>query len=152
MSCIILPATYFVPNSNSSIVQKFRDDSVDALYQIHQNHVLLIFVLLYVVSIACFNYFGISITRELTAVHRTLIDSTRTICIWLVDIVIYYAINKDFGEPWNTPGSYLQLYGFSLLVLGTLIYNKTIEIPCFVCLDYARASFFKETQLDAIND
>jgi hypothetical protein len=48
MSCIILPAIYFVPESNSSIVMSFRDDSIDALYQMRNNYIILIFVLLYV--------------------------------------------------------------------------------------------------------
>jgi hypothetical protein len=69
-------------------------------------------------SIAFFNFFGVSISKELSAIHRTLIDATRTICVWIVQIFIYYVVSKDYGEAWSHPGSYLQLFGFVLLVLG----------------------------------
>ena len=42
------------------------------------------------------------------AIHRTLIDACRTMLVWGVDLVIFYAFNAPaFGEPWNNY-SYLQ--------------------------------------------
>ena len=49
----------------------------------------------------------------------------RSLLVWVSDLVIFYVItNGDFGEAWNW-SSWLQLLGFSVLVLGTVVYNYT---------------------------
>jgi len=40
----------------------------------------------------------------------------------------------DYGEDWNE-WSYLQAGGFCLLIVGTIIYNEIIKMPC---LEYAQ--------------
>jgi len=128
MAVILVPILYFVPN-NSSIGQIFHDDSIDAIIQMFNNYVLFLFVMLYLLSIAFYNFFGLTLTKITTAVHRTLIDACRTICVWGAELLCYYTIDPKFGEPWKSPQSYMQLGGFVLLVTGTLIYNEVIVIP-----------------------
>ncbi len=72
---------------------------------------------------------NILVTKKLTAVHRTLVDALRTILVWGVDLFIYYLIDKNFGEEWNHY-SYIQVLGFLLLLVGTMIYNAVIKLPC----------------------
>ena len=60
-------------------------------------------------SIAFFNYFGLSVTRHVSATARSLTDTSRTLSIWLVSL----------GLGWEKllfPISLLQVLGFSLLV------------------------------------
>lgn len=128
MAVILIPILYLVPN-DSAIGQIFHDDAVDAVVQMFHNYVLFIFVMLYLLSIAFYNFFGLTLTKITTAVHRTLIDACRTICVWGAELFVYYTINHKFGEPWKSPQSYMQLGGFVLLVTGTLIYNEVIVIP-----------------------
>ena len=42
------------------------ENSIDALYQIGNSPRLLVFCLLYLTSIAFYNYFGLAVTRSLT--------------------------------------------------------------------------------------
>ena len=82
----------------------------------------------YIISIAFYNYCGMAITKSLSAIHRTLIDALRTILVWGVDLLIYYAFNSStFGEPWTTY-SPLQLGGFIFIVLGTLMYKEIFVV------------------------
>jgi len=129
MAIALIPILYFVPGG-TALGNIFHDDSIDAVVQMFNNWVLLVFILLYLFSIAFYNFFGLTLTKITTAVHRTLIDACRTIAVWGAELFVYYAINEEFGEPWKTPQSYLQLLGFALLVTGTLIYNEIITIPC----------------------
>jgi drug/metabolite transporter (DMT)-like permease len=123
MCLILLPAMYFIP------FPLFHDDSVDAIEKTKNDNLLLAMMLLYIVSIAFYNFCGISVTKQLTAVHRTLVDASRTILVWVVDIIIFYfSSNKEYGESW-TKHSYVQLIGFFILIVGTLIYNAVIKIP-----------------------
>jgi hypothetical protein len=60
-------------------------------------------------SISFFNYFGLSVTRHVSATARSLADTCRTLSIWIVSL----------GLGWERllwPISLLQVVGFSLLV------------------------------------
>ena len=58
------------------------------------------------------------ITKYASAAQRSTVDTCRTLVIWCV----FLAMGSEkflIGE----------LFGFFLLVLGTLVYNEIIEIP-----------------------
>ena len=60
-------------------------------------------------SIAFFNFFGLSVTRHVSATARSLTDTCRTLIIWIVSL----------GLGWEVllwPMSLLQVAGFGLLV------------------------------------
>ncbi|CAG8502670.1 1161_t:CDS:2 [Acaulospora colombiana] len=73
-------------------------------------------------SIAFFNYFGLSVTRSISATARSTIDTSRIVFIWIVSLFI----------GWET-FSWLQVVGFIVLICGTFIFNDVISPPsCFV--------------------
>jgi len=94
----------------------------------HNTH-LIFTVLLYMFVIMGLNATAMMVTQQFTAVHRTILEAARTLCIWITNLFIYYTINNNFGEVW-TDWSYLELGGFMLLLLGMFIYNRVIELPC----------------------
>lgn len=51
--------------------------------------------------------------------------------VWAVDLVLFYLnVGKGtVGESWSTPASFLQLGGFLLLLLGTIIYAQVGILP-----------------------
>ncbi|CAG2218288.1 unnamed protein product [Mytilus edulis] len=128
---VVLPVMYFIPGSD---VNNSYENSLDAIYQIFSEPRLLVFCLLYLLSIAFYNYFGLAVTKSLTAVHRTLIDACRTILVWVVDLLIFYAFDKDFGEPFDKTYGLLQVDGFLFLLIGTALYNELVVVPCIPCL------------------
>lgn len=69
-------------------------------------------------SIAFFNFAGISVTKEMSATTRMVLDSARTIVIWLFSIVFKW---QKFQA--------LQLLGFVFLISGMFIYNNIIFAP-----------------------
>ena len=61
------------------------------------------------ISISLLNFFGLSLTRHVSATVRSLTDTCRTITIWIVSL----------GLGWEVlvwPISLLQVAGFGLLV------------------------------------
>jgi drug/metabolite transporter (DMT)-like permease len=60
-------------------------------------------------SIGFYNFFGMSVTRHLSATIRSIIDTCRTISIWIVSLVLGWEV---LVWPW----SLLQVAGFSFLV------------------------------------
>jgi len=74
------------------------------------------------ISISLFNYFGLSVTRHVSATARSLTDTCRTLSIWIVSL----------GLGWEKilfPISLLQVVGFSLLVYGTFVFNNLVSPP-----------------------
>jgi drug/metabolite transporter (DMT)-like permease len=73
-------------------------------------------------SIALFNFFGLSVTRHVSATARSLVDTCRTLAIWIVSL----------GLGWEKllfPISLLQVLGFGLLVYGTFLFNNLVAVP-----------------------
>ena len=70
------------------------------------------------ISIAFFNFAGISVTKELTATTRMVLDSVRTLVIWAVSMAIGW---QNFF--------FLQLIGFCILLTGMMLYNDIIILP-----------------------
>ncbi|CAL1536291.1 unnamed protein product [Lymnaea stagnalis] len=127
MTFIILPSMYFVPGSDA---HGSYENSLDALVQMGNDAKLMVMCFLYLLSIAFYNFFGLAVTRSLTAVHRTLIDACRTIIVWLASLFVYYVINKDYGEPFDKSYGLLQVDGFAFLLIGTALYNQLMDVPC----------------------
>ncbi|KAJ2237756.1 hypothetical protein H4R99_000717 [Coemansia sp. RSA 1722] len=69
-------------------------------------------------SIAFFNYFGLSVTRYLSATSRATIDTCRTLFIWMSSLALGW-------ESFN----WIQVVGFVVLVYGTFVYNRVLKLP-----------------------
>lgn len=126
MAIIVLPVLYYIPGEQN---HHSYENSLDALLMIKNNAKLLIMSVLYICSISFYNFFGLSVTKSLTAVHRTLIDACRTIVVWLVDLFIHYVFDESFGEAWDKRYGIFQVDGFLFLMLGTALYNELLIIP-----------------------
>jgi len=71
-----------------------------------------------IVSISFFNFAGVSVTKELSATTRMVLDSVRTLVIWMVSLAVKW-------QQFN----YLQVIGFLLLIVGMCLYNNVIIVP-----------------------
>ena len=60
------------------------EDAYDGCYQLAHNPLLALAFAGTIISIAFFNFAGISITKELSATTRMVLDSVRTLVIWMV--------------------------------------------------------------------
>lgn len=65
-----------------------------------------------------FNFFGLSVTRSVSATSRSTIDTCRTLFIWIVSL----------GLGWET-FKWLQVVGFALLVYFTFLFNGIVQPP-----------------------
>eukprot|EP00401_Gymnodinium_catenatum_P039886 CAMPEP_0117566312 /NCGR_PEP_ID=MMETSP0784-20121206/57028_1 /TAXON_ID=39447 /ORGANISM="" /LENGTH=431 /DNA_ID=CAMNT_0005364151 /DNA_START=70 /DNA_END=1365 /DNA_ORIENTATION=- len=82
----------------------------------------------YMVSISVYNLVGITVGKKMSAVVRCLVDSCRTIVVWLVNIVLYYFVSPQYGAAWKAH-TWLTVVGFMVLVVGTLLYNEVLPPP-----------------------
>ena len=111
-------AFYFIPASFSSIRPERLENVIDAAYQIGNSRNLVLATIGLVLSISFFNFTGVTVTKEMNATTRMVLDSVRTLFIWVVSLSI----------PWESFQP-LQPVGYVLLVCGTFIYYNLVFGP-----------------------
>ncbi|KAI6246423.1 hypothetical protein HI914_05434 [Erysiphe necator] len=109
-------------------------DIVEGWHEVTQNKGIGISSILIMISIGGFNYFGLSVTRNVSATARSTIDTCRTLFIWMVSLFL----------GWET-FKWLQILGFGLLVYGTFLFNRLIKPPSSRCIQ-------RETEEDLISE
>lgn len=113
---LMIPLNYihggsiFGDNSQGTI-----EASLDALIQIGNSGRLFMAIVGITVSIAFFNYAGLSVTQQMSSTTRMVLDSFRTIVIWAFSLTVGW---EDFH--------FLQLIGFTVLLIGMSCYNNVI--------------------------
>ncbi|KAL6704081.1 hypothetical protein ACN47E_008744 [Coniothyrium glycines] len=99
-------------------------NATEGLYQMTHFRSIAVSSVLIMISIGGFNFFGLSVTRTVSATSRSTIDTCRTLFIWIVSL----------GLGWET-FKWLQVAGFALLVYGTFLFNDLIRPPLKACID-----------------
>lgn len=94
------------------------EHTFDAIYQVNHSHFLFLTVFASIISIAFFNWSGITVTKESSCIARATIDTSRTIVIWVVELALMWS---HF--------SWTQLGGFITLAIGSIIYNEVYQFP-----------------------
>ena len=97
-------------------------DMEEGWREITHYRVVAVTSILIMISIGGFNFFGLSITRSVSATARSIIDTCRTLFIWIVSL----------GLGWET-FKWLQILGFALLVYGTFLFNEIVRPPLKAC-------------------
>eukprot|EP00747_Dinoflagellata_sp_TGD_P183964 gnl/TRDRNA2_/TRDRNA2_39224_c1_seq1.p1 gnl/TRDRNA2_/TRDRNA2_39224_c1~~gnl/TRDRNA2_/TRDRNA2_39224_c1_seq1.p1 ORF type:complete len:427 (+),score=76.24 gnl/TRDRNA2_/TRDRNA2_39224_c1_seq1:44-1324(+) len=138
---IMLSVMYVLPGNDAGSYE----NALDSIYMLGGSGELLGFVLLYLVSISFFNFFGVSIAGRLSAVTRTINDALRTGIVWTVQLLLFYAGSTTYGQGLKDH-SWMQLVGFLMLILGNLVNHKVLKIPC---ISYPDADAVPQGQLQA---
>jgi drug/metabolite transporter (DMT)-like permease len=115
MSCLLIMFQFIPGSANGGKLE----NTPDAVFQLGNSSIILLATLGNLVSIAFFNFFGISVTKEMSATTRMVLDSVRTFIIWAFSLIV----------GWQTFG-WMQVVGFVLLLTGTCVYQKIIVMPC----------------------
>ncbi|XP_037276046.1 transport and golgi organization 9 isoform X1 [Rhipicephalus microplus] len=119
----LLVPMYFIPAGNTIFQNPGGqlEDAIDGFIQIKNSWHVALGVVGTVLSIAFFNFAGISVTKELSATTRMVLDSVRTLVIWLFSLAVRWQ-----GFNWT------QIVGFVVLILGMFLYNNVIIRPFLI--------------------
>ncbi|RXM34788.1 Solute carrier family 35 member F6 [Acipenser ruthenus] len=124
LSLLLIPMYYIPAGHFGNNPRQVLEDSLDAFCQIGNQPMIVLALLGNIISIAFFNFAGISVTKEMSATTRMVLDSLRTVVIWAVSLAVGW-------ERFNG----LQVLGFIVLLVGAALYNglhKPVmeKIPC----------------------
>ena len=116
---------FFIPVGGfSNNPRHVLEDALDAFCQIGHQPLIILALLGNTISIAFFNFAGISVTKEISATTRMVLDSLRTVVIWAASLMLGW---ESFHG--------LQVLGFIILLVGAALYNGlhrplVARIPC----------------------
>ncbi|XP_077367443.1 solute carrier family 35 member F6 [Festucalex cinctus] len=112
LSLLLIPMYFIHVGQFSDNPRQVLEDALDAFCQIGFRPLIMLALLGNTVSIAFFNFAGISVTKEISATTRMVLDSLRTLVIWVVSLALGW---EQFHG--------LQVLGFLVLLVGTALYN-----------------------------
>ena len=117
------------------------ENALFAFRQIWDSWEIKLFLSMYILSIAFFNFSGLTISKNASATSRTIVDTLRTIIVWSFFLVMPF-VPEDTKETF----SWLQLVGFLILILGGLIYNEILVIKFWGFADNTKAAIKKREE------
>lgn len=132
---ILLPIFEFIPCNFSgketfcSVNEKgeyYLEQTIFAFRQMAAQWQLFLYCIFQTFSICFFNLFGIMIVEYSSSTTRSVMDSTRTVLVWIFFLIVPMADGKLLEHF-----LVLELIGFLILLFGQLVFNGIIVIPLF---------------------
>jgi len=121
---VVYPIAGLVPGQDHGVFE----DIDNTMTQLNDNPSLVYLSAVFCASVFVLNSFSVLVTFMLSSVWHAILDNFRPISIWATQLAIYSLTDGAHGESW-TSGSYLQLAGLGVMLLGTAIYNGTVAVP-----------------------
>lgn len=118
---LLLPLLALMP---ADAGRGLHEDTADTLVMLANNPTLAAVLVADLVAFCALNLSGMLVTQELGAVYKTLLETVRTLFVWLAGLGLYYTSlgGGVVGESW-TEYSWMQLAGFLVLAGGTIAYR-----------------------------
>eukprot|EP00928_Gymnodinium_smaydae_P053650 TRINITY_DN37591_c0_g1_i1.p1 TRINITY_DN37591_c0_g1~~TRINITY_DN37591_c0_g1_i1.p1 ORF type:complete len:420 (-),score=61.05 TRINITY_DN37591_c0_g1_i1:176-1435(-) len=104
------------------------ENAIDSFRMISNSDALFALVMVYVLSLSCANFLGVTISKNLSALHRMVNDALRAVLLWGVQLGLYYVGSDNYGQG-PTAHSWMQLVGFLFMIMGALINHEVIKMP-----------------------
>jgi len=119
LSILLVPMYYItVPATFSTNPGHRLADAPDGFTQLGNSWQICLATFGNMFSIAFFNFAGISVTKEMNATTRMVLDSVRTVVVWVVGLGLNW---QDFH--------WITMIGFVVLFFGMCIYNEVLFVP-----------------------
>jgi len=127
MCVVVFPLMMYLPGDD---VGGTQENIWDSLAMVSNSPMLMGLFAIYTVCISTLNCSAVYVTKILSGVHRTLIQTgLRTMVIWAAGLTLYYSFDGKYGEPWSGVASLLELIGFALFLVGSMLHSKLIDLP-----------------------
>lgn len=113
------------------------DNISESFYMITHSLEIGMYSLSVVVAFAIWSIMSLQVTNKASAVSRMIFDQLTIVVVWVVQLCIYWGVvgtkweerYKKSGEAW-TNWSFLQLFGFIVMIIGACIYQGLVHIKC----------------------
>ncbi len=119
LSQILMLIVFYHIRCNSSLCSNGRLEDFPTALKEFQNNTWLVWLSIFlVILVALYNSIGVSLTKYASATLRCISGQLRIVVVWVFFLLTPSSAQESF--------SFVQLFGFIVLVSGTLIYNEII--------------------------
>ena len=121
---IALPLVNILPDDNQ-LFERIYENSKETFFIFGHSWRIVLMEFELVVVTFFYNMTGMMITQYKNAIHRNIFEALKTMGVWLFSLILYktpFRITNHF--KWE---SFLQLIGFLLIIVGSLMYNHKIK-------------------------
>jgi hypothetical protein len=115
---LLLVPFYYIPYSVSSLQPPRFENAIDAVLQTVSSWKTGLVDVLLILILTVYNSCGMSITKEMSATTRAVLDSTRTVFIWAFSLIV----------KWDK-FHYYQPVGYFLLLAGIAVFYNLLLFP-----------------------
>lgn len=106
------------------------ENDFDAFKFISVEPNVLLPIFIFFLCVALYNMFGQTITKLLSASHRTILEALRGLVVWIFGLLERAIFKKPWGEPLYGWCSAIEALGFSMLLVGSLMYYNIFKLRC----------------------
>jgi drug/metabolite transporter (DMT)-like permease len=107
------------------------EDTVESFIMIGSSLELILLMVGYFLAVCFYNVSGLVLCGYTSALHRTIYDSLRSISTWATSVFVYYAWRGSGAGETLSYWSVVRLIGFGLMVIGSMIYQEMLKLPCW---------------------
>ncbi|EFO65141.1 Hypothetical protein GLP15_2523 [Giardia lamblia P15] len=107
------------------------ENDFDAFLFIKAEPNILIPMAIFFITVALYNGFGQTITKLISANHRTILEGLRGLVVWIFALIERGIFGKPWGEGIYSWTSAIEAVGFVVLLVGSMIYYSIIKCNCF---------------------
>ena len=126
---IIAPILSLTPRSSLTFSTVWHENFQDTFVMLSNSPDLVWLCFGFFCTILIYNIAANFVTQSLSAVVRSILEACRVMGVWIVGLIFFYTrFAVSIGEPW-TNWSYLELFGFMVLMYGTFSYKGLVKIP-----------------------
>jgi len=141
MFVVLAPILTFTPRSGLDISIVWHEDFGDTFTKLSNSSDLCLLSFGYSVAIFFYNVAANFVTQCLSSVVRSILEACRVMGVWFVGLMFFYlgtTSQSKIGEEWSN-WSFLQLFGFMILLYGTFSYKALLKMPCVTAEIYELA-------------
>jgi hypothetical protein len=133
LTLVGLPLANILPEN---LGEGIYEDSVESFMMIGSSFELTLLMIGYFLAVCFYNVSGLVLCGYTSALHRTIYDSLRSITTWATSVFVYYVWRGSGAGETLSIWSLVRLAGFALMVVGSLIYQRMLKIPCCKADEY----------------
>ena len=100
------------------------EDSLETLEMLRRSPALAAFAAAYAGALAAYNDVGVRVSPAVGVATRTALETTRTLLCWGLGVALDVGPASPLGETRGAEFSSMQLAGFVMGTLGTLLYGR----------------------------
>lgn len=125
-AAIMLITVNFIPSpDNVGGVYELLENTV---YMIGGSPMLIGLIVTFPIWVNSMYLSGIFVTKLVSAVYNAVVTVLTVAVVWGVELCLYYGTGGKYGDPW-TVYSLMQIAGFVLIFVSTIMYDATWKIP-----------------------